>query len=252
MSSILKKPPISQKPLIVTALPMVQAEPNSNIARLETKDRRCERCLKDMVKVMETNLLAAAKHRAVILERESKKRAEDIMTKARQQAAQLRQEATDKGHREGYQAGFEAGQETARELVDEARELLAKAREEKARLLTEAEPEALELAFQLAGKILRREVTKSPEALAELLKAAADKLPQGEPVVVEVAPGEKQLWHEAEETLRAAMSDRPFEIAENATVPPAEFMLSSAVGTVDARLQPQLEVCRTHLLGEDV
>ena len=92
-----------------------------------------------MVKVMETNLLAAAKHRAVILERESKKRAEDIMTKARQQAAQLRQEATDKGHREGYQAGFEAGQRQ-RELVDEARELLAKAREEKARLLTEAEP----------------------------------------------------------------------------------------------------------------
>ena len=68
-------------------------------------------------------------------------------------------------------------------------------------------------------------------------------------MVVEVALGEKQLWHEAEETLRAAMSDRPFEIAENATVPPAEFMLSSAVGTVDARLQPQLEVCRTHLLG---
>lgn len=48
------------------------------------------------------------------------------------------------------------------------------------------------------------------------------------------------------------MPDRPFQVMESANVPPGEFMLSSEVGTVDARLQSQLEVCRTHLLGEDV
>jgi len=60
-----------------------------------------------MVKVMETNLLAAAKHRAVILgSAKVTKRAEDIMTKARQQAGSAKTGSNRQRPPEGYQAWF--------------------------------------------------------------------------------------------------------------------------------------------------
>ncbi len=80
-------------------------------------------------------------------------------------------------------------------MIKEAKALVVEAQEEKNRLLAQVEPQALQLAFALAERILHREVTRSPEAVAELLTAAADKLPEGEAVVLEVAPGgEGSKW----------------------------------------------------------
>lgn len=222
-----------------------------DIPQAKEKDSCCERCYDDLLEVMEANLMARAEQRALALEREARKRAMDIITEAREEAARLKQKAEDEGFREGCQGGLNAGQEKARQMIEEAQMLLVRAQEEKERLLGEVEPQALQLAFAVARHILRREVVGSPEAVAELLKAAAKKIPDGEAVLIEVAPGEAPVWTKAGTLLQEAMDDRQFQIAESAKVPPGEFMLSSEVGTVDARLEPQLEVCRTHLLGED-
>ena len=130
--------------------------------------------------------------------------------------------------------------------------LTMQAEDERATILAELRPQALELAFAMAERILRREVARSPQAVTELLKAAVDKLPEGENVTIEVAPGMAAAWKGAEGLVQEVMGDRPYRVVESTHVPTGEFVLSSEVGSVDARLQPQLEICRQHLLGEDV
>lgn len=254
LSRVWKNPPISPHVALVAAPAMTERETklSSEEDEVDTKEQLCERCRQELAEIMEANMLATAKLRIAELERAARKRSTDIINHARKQAAKLKEEAQDQGRQEGYQAGYNAAQEEAQQLIKEAKALVVEAQEEKNRLLAQVEPQALQLAFALAERILHREVTRSPEAVAELLTAAADKLPEGEAVVLEVAPGEGSKWTKKQNLLQEAMPDRPFQVMESANVPPGEFMLSSKVGTVDARLQSQLEVCRTHLLGEDV
>ncbi|NMA55638.1 MAG: hypothetical protein GX952_06915 [Firmicutes bacterium] len=255
MSKVLKNPLISPQIQIVTAAEVVRAESESEsesaVPSAADLNLDLERRLANVAKVMKTNLLEAAEHRAAILEQKGKEQAAKILAAARQEAEHLKQQAENEGYEKGYQAGYQAGQEKANQLIVEAKKTVQEAQAEKARLLAQTEPEALELAFELAEKILRRELTRSATVPAQLLQAAAGKLPTAEPVIIEVAPGEKQRWLDAEEMLRSALADRPFKIAENPAVPPAEFMLSSKIGTVDARLKPQLEACRAHILGDN-
>jgi flagellar assembly protein FliH len=251
LSRILKQPFISPSAHVVTAATDGKACSSIEGAAIKKKVGNSEQHRAQIIQVMRSNLLATTKQKIAMLECESQKQAEKIINMALEEAKQLHEEAKSKGYEEGYQRGFEAGHKEAEVLITKAQTVLSEAKEEKNRLLAQVEPEALQLAFLLAEKILRHELTKGPETLAQLVEASARKFPKGEPVVLQIAPGELERWREAEDVLHAAMPQRQFEIVENDAVPPAEFMLSSAMGTVDARIQPQLEVLYAHLLGDD-
>ena len=231
---------------------MVSTEAVTADLEHEWTDRRCRRCQAELAAVMENNVLAVAQFKVTALEQAARQRAADIIAEAQKEAAELQDQAQDEGYRAGYEAGYGAGQKEAEQLKDEAEMLVTQAESERASLLAEVKPQALELAFAMAERILRREVARSPQTVTELLKAAADKLPEGEAVTVEVATSTAAAWTDAQGLVQEVMGDRPYEIIESVHVPTGEFVLSSQVGTVDARLQPQLEICRRRLLGEDV
>ena len=254
MSSVWKKPHVSPHLAVVAAPVIVSTEAEAVTADLEREwsDERCRSCRAELAAILENNVLAAAKFRASALEQAARQRAADIIARAQKDAAALKDQAKDEGYRAGYEAGYGTGQNEAEQLKDQAKMLVAEAESERAGLLAEVRPQALELAFAIAARILRREVARSPQTVAELLQAAVDKLPEGEAVTVEVAPGTAAVWTDAKGLVQEVMGDRSYEVVESAHVPTGEFVLSSPVGTVDTRLEPQLQICRQHLLEEDV
>lgn len=253
MSNVWKKPSISPHSTVVAASDIMSTVPGLADTKAQVSDeQRCQYCQERLAAVVEKNIVAAAKLKASALEQAARQRALSIIDQAQEEVARIKDQAKEEGYRIGYEAGYKTGQAEAEQLKEEAKALVIEAENERAAMLAEVKPQALELAFAVAERILRREVARSPQMVTELLKAGVDKLPEGKKVTVEVAPGMAAAWRDADALVQEAMGDRPYEVVESSHIPPGEFVLSSEAGTVDARLQPQLEVCRQHLLGEDI
>ncbi|MGI6129413.1 MAG: FliH/SctL family protein [bacterium] len=253
MSSVWKKPSISPQLAVVETLPAapMQQDTVTNQLNSDGSNSRCRRCQAHLATIMKDNILAATKFKVAALEKAARKCAEDIITQAELEAADIKEQAKAEGYRSGYDTGYDVGRNEAERLKEQAKLLIVQAESERANMLAEVRPQVLELALAIAERILRRELAESPYTTIELLKAAVDKLPDGEAVTVEVSPGMATAWLDAEEMVQEAMGDRSYRIIESPYVPTGEFLLSSEVGNVDARLQPQLDICRRQLLEEN-
>lgn len=238
LSSIWKRPTLSQPVVLATSSAVPEKEEEAS-----GTSTACRECRARLMAVLESNLLSAARLRAAALEKEAAQRAEALLEEARRQAEEIKAAAKAAGHKEGYQAGYAEGRAAAENLVREAQASREQAAKEREALWAALEPQAIELAFTLARLILRREVRRAPEDVEELLAAAAGKLPNGAAVTIEVAPGELSAWEAARAQVETALGDRPYVLAENANVPPGQFLLSSEMGTVDARFESQLAAC---------
>lgn len=203
-----------------------------------------------LASVLGDNLLAATKLKAAALERAAHQKADDIIKIANQKSTTIKEKAKAMGYRVGYEAGYDEGQKKSDQLHQEAVELMEQAQSKYSQTMEEIRPQVLELALSLAERILRQELAFSPYSAIQLLKDAADKLPTGVAVSVQIAPGTSSLWEDAQDVMQEALGNRSFTILENPHVPKGEFLLSSEMGNVDARIKPQLDVFRTEFIGE--
>ncbi len=130
--------------------------------------------------------------------------AEDAVAAACREAERIRENA--------YKEGYEAGRtKAAEEVVGEASRLLEtlkglndELRSEEQRMLREIEPRLVELAVQIAEKILRRELTQDAEAVRATVTAALSKLTDRDRVTIRANPSDVDLLKEFKLDLTAA------------------------------------------------
>jgi len=160
-------------------------------------------------------------------------------------AAADRADTSDESLREARQAGFRegeaAGRSAAQAELRPALERLARTVEELAqlrpRLREQAEKDLVRLAVAIARRVLRRELSVDPQAIAGLVKAALEQLASGERVRVRVHPE-----HEAavRECLADAGRSEAIEIASDAALERGSAIFETARGDLDASAEAQL------------
>jgi flagellar assembly protein FliH len=140
----------------------------------------------------------------------------------------------------GYRDGETAGKRLAAAEIQPLIERLARTIEEIAalrpRLMREAEAELLELALAIARRILHREISVDPSALAGLVKAALEKLAAQEIQRIRIHP-------ELEPALRRALQEEGrggLEVLADATVEPGGLRFETARGQLDSSIETQL------------
>jgi len=120
----------------------------------------------------------------------------DMLAAARRDAQRIRDEA----YKEGYDAGHtEAAEEVIGEangLLDALKELNSELRAEQERLLSEAEPRLVELAVQIAEKILHHELTQDAGAVRATVAAALSKLTERDRVTIRANPSDVAIINE--------------------------------------------------------
>ncbi len=143
---------------------------------------------------------------------------------------------------EAYRRGFYEGEAAGRAAVDAAVQKLAQTVESlasaRARARREAEDDLLRLALAIARRILHRELSVDPQAVAGLIRAALDKIQSQEIHRVRVHPDLEQPVRQALERMAAG---RNVQVAVDRGREFGDVVFETARGSLDASVETQLQ-----------
>ena len=167
-----------------------------------------------------------------------------------ERAAAMRAEAE---HR-GYEAGLERGLAEARARTEQALEAFAAAERSMAemhdRYVTEAEAAAVDLAFQIAEKVIGATVASDREAVLGVVSGALLRTTDRDHLVLEVNPGDFELVRDSASELAARLGGiNRMEVVSERRVEAGGCVVRTDAGEIDARVTSQLERVR-QLLAE--
>lgn len=198
----------------------------------------------DMVK----ELLAVAREQAEQRLEQARSEAEGLLDAAREDVSAIIQQAKEQGYQEGYSAGLAAARNEADAIRSEAAKILAVAEEEKSRLIAAAELDIAKLSMLVAEKIIREELTLRQELVGNMVRAALDRI-TGEEITVKVNPLDLEyVLGLRDELRRGHQGVRNLKVVADEIISQGECVLETANGSVDGRVDRQLDAIREALM----
>ncbi len=154
-----------------------------------------------------------------------------------------------------FAEGLEQGRQEARDMLasscrclDDARAAILSLR---GRVLRESEEDLLKLAIMLAKKIIQQEISLDRKILANIIKAAVDSAADREELVIRLNPVDYRLLTEEQQLFPNSENKRMTFKADD-TVPCCGCMVDTAMGSIDARIEAQLDEIYRRLMEERV
>jgi flagellar assembly protein FliH len=166
---------------------------------------------------------------------------------------QHREENARIGFEEGYRAGAEeATQSLVREWdgrMLEAESVVRQAYTAKDSIIAEAERFAVELSCAIAEKILDSELTEAPDMAMKLFGQALSRRKEQGVIVLCVSPKQFAFVQAAKDELISSLdSQAELQIVPDSTIKEGGCIVRSAFGSIDARIDTQLEAVKQQLL----
>jgi len=171
--------------------------------------------------------------------------AETVLDQARQKAAKIVQSAAEEAEKQleaARQHGYAAG------LGEWNQCLLAawKARDE---FIERNEACLLQLAIQVARKIIGEALRLAPDQVVSIAREALRSAPRGGNVVLQVHPDdEAEVRRRASSLQKSLGGARKIEVISDAAVARGGCLIESDIGIVDAQLETQLDVMSRALI----
>lgn len=121
----------------------------------------------------------------------------------------------------------------------------------RSRLLKESEEDLLTLAVMIARKIVQREISQDPGILASIIASAVGGCTERDRVVVHLNPDDYGLVSANRQTFLSGLGDDfPITLSPNEDVGPGGCLVETSTGTVDARIESQIDEIYRTLLEE--
>lgn len=175
-------------------------------------------------------------------------RADEIVARARAEAAQIAAAAEAEGRERGLAEGLadaRAQLEPTRAALEQAIGNVAAAHAELAAAL---ERRAVELAVRLAGKILAAALELEPARVGDVVAGALRRTASRDRLVVEVNADDHALVSSVVDDVARSLGVRQLEVRAERRVGRGGCVVRTEEGEVDARLEEQLEKAREILL----
>ncbi|CAM4248613.1 FliH/SctL family protein [Paenibacillus tarimensis] len=171
----------------------------------------------------------------------------------RDQDLQLAESAREAGFEQGYLEGQNHAVQEVKQLWEarlaEAGSLLDNAYRLKEQIIQEAEPFLVELSTRIAEKIIGQQLTVSPEIAVELARKSLQRRREQGVITLCVAPSQLAFVQAAREELSLAVdSQAELQIVPDATVKDHGCVIRSSFGSIDARIDTQLEEIKRELI----
>jgi len=191
------------------------------------------------------------------MRREAAEAAHGIVGEAMEQARVIVEESRAEGFKRGYEGGYAAGeQEAMRQLTqraDDEREayqqdisaFIATIEGTSRRAWLEMEPEISGLVFEIAKKVIKMEVVINRDAAIEVIKNTLRRVADTTSLRIRVHADDLQTVRANREELYTLVDNiRQVEIVEDRRVGPGGCIVETDAGTIDARIESQIEEVR--------
>jgi flagellar biosynthesis/type III secretory pathway protein FliH len=173
---------------------------------------------------------------------EARDEAARCLARAQEQAAALTTVAYEQGVRQGEEAARQTLTTQLSPVLNAFQQATTEIAYLRVAVLRQAEEDIVTLAFQLAHKIIQREVQEHREVLATTLKRALAHVVEQDQVVVRVHPDDLHYVTEIKEELGQARGDiKTLMVQGNASVGRGGCLVESSLGTIDARIEAQFD-----------
>ena len=183
---------------------------------------------------------------------EAKSEASDILEGARAQAQSLIDAATteaealrDSARIEGRREGIDQG---ATEVAQIIKRMTEHQQEQEAQVL----PQLLKLVRKMAEKVIGSELEQRPEALVGMIKRTLhDKARQRRSLLLRVNPADLEVVrNERHRLMDALVRASDLAIREDDDISPGGVIIETEAGTIDARLETQLDALERAMFGQ--
>lgn len=211
-----------------------------------------EQILRDAEAEAEERVRQAAEQ-AERLKRGAEEEIERWWRERREQDLEITEAARKDGYEQGYAEGrAEAEEAVRREWTDrlaEAKALLEDAYRMKEQIIREAEPFLIELSVAIAGKIVDRELEQNSEWVIDLIRKSLARRREQGVITLCVAPDQFAFVLAARDELEMAVdSQAELQIVPDPTVTDRGCVIRTSFGSIDARIDTQLEEIKQALL----
>lgn len=181
--------------------------------------------------------------------------ARKIIEEARLEAGRIKKDAEsilrkvgeemERAKKEGFEAGKDEG-------LKEVTELLVSANHSKEKMFEGVERDLVKLAYDIAEKIIGRDLSERESAVVDLVKQALHAA-MGEKIVVLVNPNDVDVIKKNQASLMQVLdTSKTIQIRADEKVHPKGCLIETEIGTIDAQLDTQLEAIRKALGIEGV
>ncbi|MEA3494384.1 MAG: FliH/SctL family protein [Candidatus Margulisiibacteriota bacterium] len=166
--------------------------------------------------------------------KKSKNEAQEIIEAARQEAADIKEEAKEAGRQEGRQE--------ASSRIEEAMETLNAAVKERKKIISDSENEILRLSLKVAEQIIRSEVSLHRDVCLNIVSEAISRVSDREQIIVKVNREDAEYLKRYKDRL-AGMLDgvKSFSIIEDANIEPGGCVIETNLGFIDARIATKIK-----------
>jgi flagellar assembly protein FliH len=179
--------------------------------------------------------------------------AEAIRLKAIQDAERIREQARREGYQQGYEQGYTEGERHARQQADEelqhtvetlraqVEQVIQSVQAQYNEYLQHAEAQMLELAMEIARKIVREELKLQPDHALAIVRDALRRVQGFVQIRIRVNPLDLELIRQNRAALLHIVDGvEGIEIVEDRRVDQGGCIIETEQGVYDARIKTQL------------
>jgi flagellar assembly protein FliH len=174
-----------------------------------------------------------------------------LISLAREQAESIAQSAREQGFEAGYNEGIERAEKAVAERLALAESLVATTRAQREETLAASERDLVELAFEIAEKIVRQKVVADPDTTIGVLEHALRKAYVRDGLTVLCNPVDLERLAGANELLRTRVGSLAgLTLIGDRRISQGGVVVRTDAGDIDATIESQLDRLRDQLFEE--
>lgn len=160
----------------------------------------------------------------------------NLISRAREEANAIKEAAA----KEGYEAGLQAAQDD----IDKVKDAIGEFFGAKQAVYEEIAPDVLEIGFEIAKKIIKKEITEDPQILLENIKDIMKGLSKDESkITIRVNPAQaSMLKQDVPEASQNLGLEAKIIIIADETIMEGGCILTTTNGVIDATIESQLAI----------
>lgn len=199
-------------------------------------------------------ILEKAKEQSAKMVAEATGKAEGIKSQALAEVDTIKQNAFEQGYSQGIQQAKSEIEQERDSLLDNANQILAEAKKKKENYLAEVKEEIVELALEIAAKVIFQQIKTEPDAIVEIANHLIEYArPESQTtIVIEVAPEEEQKLMTALEDRQIFWQRDKVKIIGNKKIGIGNCSIATTKGTYSLTIQEALTKLKEILLGAEI